>query len=388
MRVFVSHSSVDGELVDIMAKRLDRSGFTVWFDHELFGGEQWWERILDEIETADVFLLALSTSSVVSRACADEHDYAVARGVPVVLVRLDDVDLSTRAYGSQHYVQYAAGDVDSHIALTAALQNAAVSPKLRPQGAAFRPPAPMSYIRDLGESVRVRALSAAEQAAAFERIATRLGDESDPVARQRLFSVLTELRDRPDVTVAVQTRIDDLVRRDGRSAPRSGPAPGTARTQQASGPGSPPKPQSNRPPTPRPSERATGPRRPGTATGTGSVPKPRPNLTPNLTPNPQANTQPSAAVSAPRVRKPAVPSVATTVWITLFFGIFGVIPAAIHSSNAHQVGRSAARYWIAFLVIFCVWVYAVGAVGYALSQGYSFSDLPLSAGLLLGGVTA
>ena len=42
------------------------------------------------------------------------------------------------------------------------------------------------------------------------------------------------------------------------------------------------------------------------------------------------------------------PSVWPTVLVTFFFGIFGVIPAAIHTSNAREAGRPTNTYWAAF----------------------------------------
>ncbi len=44
----------------------------------------------------------------------------------------------------------------------------------------------------------------------------------------------------------------------------------------------------------------------------------------------------------------AVPSIALTLVITLFFNVFGVIPAAVHTTRARQLGRPTGRYWLTF----------------------------------------
>ncbi|MBK9696156.1 MAG: hypothetical protein IPO80_01725 [Propionibacteriaceae bacterium] len=56
---------------------------------------------------------------------------------------------------------------------------------------------------------------------------------------------------------------------------------------------------------------------------------------------------PSPAFPPPDTR-PAPPSLAPTVLISLFFGVFGVIPAALHSTRASQLGYPSGRYWGAF----------------------------------------
>lgn len=48
----------------------------------------------------------------------------------------------------------------------------------------------------------------------------------------------------------------------------------------------------------------------------------------------------------------AVPSLAATILVTLFFGLFGLIPAAIHSQRATQMGQDGGRYWKAFGITF------------------------------------
>ena len=42
----------------------------------------------------------------------------------------------------------------------------------------------------------------------------------------------------------------------------------------------------------------------------------------------------------------------TTVLITQFFGIFGLIPASIHSSRAQEYGQATIKYWQAFWIVF------------------------------------
>jgi len=51
--------------------------------------------------------------------------------------------------------------------------------------------------------------------------------------------------------------------------------------------------------------------------------------------------------AAPVYRGP-LPSVWPTVLVTFFFGIFGLIPASMHTSRAREAGRPTNTYWAAF----------------------------------------
>jgi hypothetical protein len=50
-----------------------------------------------------------------------------------------------------------------------------------------------------------------------------------------------------------------------------------------------------------------------------------------------------------------LPSATPTILITIFFGVFGLIPAAVQSSNAGREGVNSNKYWKAFGITFvCV----------------------------------
>ena len=56
------------------------------------------------------------------------------------------------------------------------------------------------------------------------------------------------------------------------------------------------------------------------------------------------------------------PSIAATVWITLLFGLFGLIPATMHSSRAAALGQPTGKYWAAFIGILLLWVFLIAAL--------------------------
>ena len=58
------------------------------------------------------------------------------------------------------------------------------------------------------------------------------------------------------------------------------------------------------------------------------------------------DTQPS---NQPNMGEYRQPSAAWTFWTTVFFGLFGLIPMYVHSSEARSHARDASRYVKAFL---------------------------------------
>jgi hypothetical protein len=53
---------------------------------------------------------------------------------------------------------------------------------------------------------------------------------------------------------------------------------------------------------------------------------------------------------APLPIAPVLPGIGLTVAISIVFGPFGAIPAAIHADKARSAGQSGARYWKAFVI--------------------------------------
>ena len=59
----MSYSRSDEQVVKALAQGLMAAKRAVWFDHDLGGGDAWWDSILENIRSATVFLFALSDAS-------------------------------------------------------------------------------------------------------------------------------------------------------------------------------------------------------------------------------------------------------------------------------------------------------------------------------------
>ena len=78
-KIFLSYNRKGAALVEGLIEDLEELGHDVWFDQELSGGVDWWDRILTEIRGRDLFVLVLTKESLDSLACKREWGYAAAQ---------------------------------------------------------------------------------------------------------------------------------------------------------------------------------------------------------------------------------------------------------------------------------------------------------------------
>jgi hypothetical protein len=89
-KAFVSYARPDGPAVGKLVQRLERAGLDVWIDSDdLMGGDEWTGAIVKAIQTCDVFLVCLSTVSVVSAEVRKEVSLAHSRRKPTIPVLLE-----------------------------------------------------------------------------------------------------------------------------------------------------------------------------------------------------------------------------------------------------------------------------------------------------------
>ena len=89
VRVFISYSRRDKDFVRKLHEDLTASGFETWVDWEGIPlGTDWWQEIVEGIQSCDNFLFVISPDSVASKVCADEIQTAIdnsKRLVPVLI---------------------------------------------------------------------------------------------------------------------------------------------------------------------------------------------------------------------------------------------------------------------------------------------------------------
>src|SRR5258708_5126066 len=126
MNIFISYSSNDLARVEELAKDIASLGHSVWFDPELLhtGGQKWWDKILDQIRSCDLFVFALSLNSLDSIPCQREYRYAYALQKRVLPVLLSEINVSILPFELQEIqlVAYQQRSTNQALALAGSLE--------------------------------------------------------------------------------------------------------------------------------------------------------------------------------------------------------------------------------------------------------------------------
>jgi serine/threonine kinase PknH len=278
MGLFVSYSSQDRSGIEPLTTALRRARQQVWFDDELGGGEAWWNQILEQIRSCEVFIVALSNHSLESKPCQAELRYAKALQRPILPVRIGPVDsMRANPLAALQVIDYQNPTVDAGIQLVTAVHALAGQQPPLPSPLPDEPPVPFAYLMRLSTTLAEQDLDPRQQTHLLTELKSGLEEDGDdPTARNDIARLLRMLRDRSDVTYRTRTEIDNLLTSvDAKSAaPHAASAP-------------------SRPQHEHPVARAT---------------PPAPPVAARSAPAATAQPQPSAG---PQTRAPARPSVAT-----------------------------------------------------------------------------
>jgi hypothetical protein len=102
IKIFISYSHEDKAVADKLGKLLERHGYEVWWDTFLIAGQNYRERIANQLATADKVIVLWSSHSVRSPFVIDEAQRANKLGklIPVVI----DVSDPPMGFGHLHTV--------------------------------------------------------------------------------------------------------------------------------------------------------------------------------------------------------------------------------------------------------------------------------------------
>lgn len=90
--IFISYSHSDRPTLDILLPLMRNAvSESIWFDERIDGGEEWWQRILEEISHCRLFLYLISDDAAESEHCQNELRHALETNkaiIPVLIRRL------------------------------------------------------------------------------------------------------------------------------------------------------------------------------------------------------------------------------------------------------------------------------------------------------------
>ncbi|MGH2819748.1 MAG: DUF4190 domain-containing protein [Actinomycetota bacterium] len=204
---FVSYSRLDGDAAADLVAQLQNFGQEVWRDERLSGGQPWWDSILDQIRSSDLFIFAQSESSIRSKACRAELEYARALGKRILPVeigpRVPDEVLPRFLAEAQRIPSPGSEGVLYQLGRT--LVNLEPSPL--PDPLPEPPPVPISY-NPYAEMLDKSDLTREEQWDLLTNLKQLLHDDEQADAARAL---LARLRRRQDVYAMIAAEIDQIL---------------------------------------------------------------------------------------------------------------------------------------------------------------------------------
>ena len=208
MKLFLSYAARDRERITSLQHDLEMFGNDVWRDSEIVGGQDWWDRICEQLRGCDAVVFALSPSSTRSRPCEVELQYAAALQRPLLPIMIVDTVLSAAPAPVQtrNVVRYTEPSHEAVVALAAALSTID-PPAVLPTPLPAQPPAPFGDLPDLRRRILVPdQIEEQEQRrliAALRRVSGG-GDEG-------VFELVRLLRGRNDLYESAARELDELL---------------------------------------------------------------------------------------------------------------------------------------------------------------------------------
>lgn len=91
--IFISYSRKDKKIADWLARQLQAGGFNIWIDrHDIPGGVEWSQSIIEAIVSAEAFVLLLSPNAVDSKEVIRELNTAVQNKIRILPVQIYPID--------------------------------------------------------------------------------------------------------------------------------------------------------------------------------------------------------------------------------------------------------------------------------------------------------
>ncbi len=211
MSLFVSYTRKDEALVRQLVADLGQLGRTVWVDQQIHGGESWWRKIIREIQSAEVFVFALSNASWKSKPCRLELEYAEKLGIPVLPVLVGPLESMFISLAEKQIIDYSSRSADAVVALVAALTELTAHPVVLPRPLPEPPVVPFEYLFRIASVMGPQQISPDGQEELVGKLRRNLKDEDDELARADIVKLLRELRERRELTVQNAREIDEIL---------------------------------------------------------------------------------------------------------------------------------------------------------------------------------
>jgi TIR domain-containing protein len=212
MAIFLSYSRKNEDVVKSLAQGFEAAKREVWFDHDLEGGDAWWDTILVQIRSATVFVFGLSDESLDSKPCREELDYALALGRPILPVQVGTLtNLRANPLATLQILPFSPDDALSAFQVLAAVDDAAKRERPLPDPLPPPPPIPWGYLLVLRRQIESTELNLQEQEAVVDQLRRALDDETDEGVRHEILAMLRTLNNKPWRTRKTERQVKALL---------------------------------------------------------------------------------------------------------------------------------------------------------------------------------
>jgi peptide/nickel transport system substrate-binding protein len=222
MKIFISYSSKDRDLVKNLGADLATLGHEVWFDQELSGGQAWWDTILTGIRGCDLFIFALTPRSLDSYPCKLEYTFAESLNKTILPILLKDVDttLLPPALSKLQFVDYRQRDANTVLRLGRAFTNLPPQRPI-PDPLPEAPDAPISTLGRIKELIDRPSLTIDQQKSTLFDLKGLLTNPETADGARHLLEALTH---RHDITVPIANEIAAILKQSPKARTRTLPA--------------------------------------------------------------------------------------------------------------------------------------------------------------------
>jgi hypothetical protein len=212
MLIFLSYSRKDEEVVKVLAQGFEAGRREVWFDQDLAGGDAWWDKILDSIRSATVFVFALSDESLRSKPCRAELDYARALQRPVLPVQVGPVaNIRSSPVADLQIIRFQRDNLFSAFKIMAAIDEAAQQQRPLPDPLPTAPPIPFAYLLALGRQIDSIELDQADQTKVVDQLRHAIAEETEESVQREILANLHNLMSKPWATKRTETDVKAII---------------------------------------------------------------------------------------------------------------------------------------------------------------------------------
>jgi len=210
MKIFISYSSIDRDLVVQLTTELEHSEeHMIWYDQKITAGLEWWHEICPEIRQCDLFIAVISENYIKSQPCTVEGKYAAELNKPILPLMIDGLEISKTPQYIQKMqkIDYQINNLVIFQELVKALKKLP-KPLPLPDPLPPEPAMPLSGLEHIEKELLAQTMNLETQTEVLRKLQNAY-ESADK--QQAAITLLRKLHSRDDIIVNIYRKIDQLL---------------------------------------------------------------------------------------------------------------------------------------------------------------------------------